>query len=114
MERGRRAGANRAPVGDSQLGKFIPNRSVICYNKRTQEQYQVWTRTQGHLQKFMTARAEDNTVEKISKVNRYIGKFPTSEDMIKTSDMLDNYKHLKMKLTDSLESTKVAAEKESK
>ncbi|KAJ1303187.1 hypothetical protein OPQ81_011386 [Rhizoctonia solani] len=93
----RRTGANRAPAGDSQL-----------------EQYQVWTRTQGHLQKFMAARAEDNTIEKVTKVNKYIGKFPTSEDMIKSAEMLDQYKPLRAKLAEGLESTRVAAEKETK
>ncbi|CUA67599.1 hypothetical protein RSOLAG22IIIB_07462 [Rhizoctonia solani] len=96
MER-RRTGTNRAPAGDSQL-----------------EQYQVWTRTQGHLQKFMAARAEDNTIEKVTKVNRYIGKFPANEDMIKSAEMLDQYKPLKAKLAESLESTRAAAEKETK
>jgi hypothetical protein len=62
----------------------------------------------------MSARAEDNTIEKITKVNRYIGKFPANEDVIKTSDMLDQYKPLKAKLTEGLESTRTAAEKEIK
>ncbi|ELU44406.1 DUF1325 domain-containing protein [Rhizoctonia solani AG-1 IA] len=96
MER-RRAGTNRAPAGDSQL-----------------EQYQVWTRTQAQLQKFMTARAEDNTVEKVTKINRYISKFPPNEDMIKSAEMLDQYKTLKAKLSEGLESTRAAAEKEAK
>ncbi|KAF8672143.1 hypothetical protein RhiXN_09039 [Rhizoctonia solani] len=96
MER-RRAGTNRAPAGDSQL-----------------EQYQVWTRTQAQLQKFMTARAEDNTVEKVTKINRYISKFPPNEDMIKSAEMLDQYKTLKAKLSEGLESTRAAAEKETK
>ncbi|CAE6411513.1 unnamed protein product [Rhizoctonia solani] len=96
MER-RRTGANRAPAGDSQL-----------------EQYQVWTRTQGHLQKFIAARAEDNTVEKVTKVNRYIGKFPANEDMIKSAEMLDQYKPLKAKLAESLEAARASAEKETK
>jgi hypothetical protein len=62
----------------------------------------------------MAARADDNTVEKVTKTNKYIGKFPASEDGIKSAEMLDHYKTLKSKLSESLESTRTAAEKETK
>ncbi|QRV77472.1 hypothetical protein RhiJN_05487 [Ceratobasidium sp. AG-Ba] len=95
MER-RRTGANRAPTTE------IP------------AEHQVWQRTQADLQKFVTARNEDGTVEKVSKTNRYINKFPASDDVIKTQEILNQFKDLKAKLSGNLESTKAAAEKEVK
>ncbi|KAG9092847.1 hypothetical protein FRC06_011771 [Ceratobasidium sp. 370] len=93
MER-RRTGASRAPTGDPL------EHSVL------------WQRTHADLQKFVAARAEDNTVEKVAKINRYISKFPTSDDAIKTPETLGHFKELKTKLSAGLESTKASAEKE--
>ncbi|KAG9121571.1 hypothetical protein FRC07_002417, partial [Ceratobasidium sp. 392] len=66
------------------------------------------------LQKFVAARTEDNTVEKVAKINRYISKFPTSDDVIKTPETLGQFKELKTKLSAGLDSTKATADKEVK
>ncbi|KAG8679405.1 hypothetical protein FRC09_018991, partial [Ceratobasidium sp. 395] len=100
MER-RRTGASRAPTGD-----------LPAVNSK--EQYQIWQRTQTDLQKFVAARAEDNTVEKVAKINRYISKFPTNDDVVKTPETLGQFKELKTKLSAGLDSTKASADKEVK
>ncbi|KAF8600217.1 hypothetical protein BDV93DRAFT_525506, partial [Ceratobasidium sp. AG-I] len=95
MDSRRRTGANRAATGE------LPG-----------EQYQLWTRTHSDLQKFTAARVDDNTVEKVAKINKYISKFPTNDDTIKTPEQLSQFKDLKTKLAAGLEATKVAADKE--